>query len=427
MIAHFCDIDEWWSEALRPTLRTWEDLACEELESMHRTIAWKVKATNMNLEGEISQIRASCPAQTRITAERFAYQSHLGLVLADHLQAGRSHPCRKTAAEMVAEGVPVEAGARKSHCEKPEDEQYDAKKRLLAEAKERSRDGRFLAAVGGGAVPSNMAAQLMAEDHCVSGGEDEEPGVDVFDFHDSNSIVRDEVLESFLSDVPGVGVAARAAALRKQALKDLYVADKGQIPDSKCFSHRLACHELHPGLCITDDADIYADTIKFEKSLGNCLGPHCLHQFVGFSRIALGQAFLSCIHVTHHALKSTHHSFEKIAPLPAQAEMIYYVARRRARRWYAPMTHVLISMVAHGNGSYSLEQEGYKKWKFMSLWSVGKEILVGERRWAEVFVSVLKATRAQRCSYTFTVDPARAGWSVWPGVFQKPKQATPST
>ena len=299
MIAHFCDMDEWWSEQLRPTLQTWEDLAGEELESMHRTIAWKVKATNMNLEGEISQLRAACPARTIVSAERFAYQSHLGLVLADHLQAGRPHPCRTTASELLAAGVPVEAGARNSHCEKPEDNEYDAKKRLIAQAKERAPDGRFL--VGVAAVPRDVAAPLPVEDQCVPCGVDERQGVDMFDYHDSQNIVRDEVLESFLSDATGVGVAARAAALRKYALKDLYVADGGQIPDSKCFYHRLACHELHPGLCITDDADVYESTIKFEKSLGNCLGPHCLHEFVGFFRTPLGQALLSIplSHVTH--------------------------------------------------------------------------------------------------------------------------------
>ena len=90
------------------------------------------------------------------------------------------------------------------------------------------------------------------------------------------------------------------------------------------------------------------------------------------------------------------------------------------------MTHVLISLVAHGDGTYSLEQDGPKTWKFWSLWMVGKDFFAGERCWTEVFVSVLTAARSERGSYTFIVDIDTPRWSVWPGVFQKPKPVTPT-
>jgi hypothetical protein len=80
------------------------------------TIAKKVPATNMSLEGELSQIREATPVAKRDPhAERLCYLSHLSLLMKDHLDKGRRDSRGfQPRAKLLPQGVPLEQRPAKS-------------------------------------------------------------------------------------------------------------------------------------------------------------------------------------------------------------------------------------------------------------------------------------------------------------------------
>jgi hypothetical protein len=249
------------------------------------------KATNMAVEGLLSEMKAAVPFSKRAPhAEKMVFLSHLGQIMKNHLAAGRKD-CRAAESRetLIEQGAPVE-GRTGPTCARPDscwrNHQFAPWRRDNPEASQEDAI-EFTATLAGQwwqASEEERAAMIAVIDASV-GSEPDLPDVEapldhgpsLWDVGDEDLPVREEVLRAFLHshlDHAGsgfAGIARKAAAIRKAERDALIVRDSNDIPASRCYQHRLSCHERHPGLCAYDDADVYDDALLLAKSLENCL------------------------------------------------------------------------------------------------------------------------------------------------------------
>ena len=95
---------------MRSRMDSVDEMMTDEVQAMLLSLARNLKATNMWLEGELSQIKAAVPVGKRCPhSERLACLSHLSFLLKDHLASGRAdsrgQDCR---AALLLRGVPLE-------------------------------------------------------------------------------------------------------------------------------------------------------------------------------------------------------------------------------------------------------------------------------------------------------------------------------
>lgn len=106
------------------------------------------------------------------------------------------------------------------------------------------------------------------------------------------------------------GLACIAGRMRWQNRAALVAHGGGRtIPTDMKLSHRLACHERHPGVCWSRDSGMYADVLALASAIERwVISNHAAESFLKLSTPAL----------------------LGITP------MIVYVASTRARRMFAP-------------------------------------------------------------------------------------------
>ena len=107
-----CCLEADFSYWFHKSLQSVDDLKTEDCDMVLKKLE-KTKATNMRLEGELSEVRASVPTINRKpSAERYIYQSYLSFLYKEHLAAGRKDFLKDDPKEMVRSGVPLERNTR---------------------------------------------------------------------------------------------------------------------------------------------------------------------------------------------------------------------------------------------------------------------------------------------------------------------------
>lgn len=106
-----CCLDSWFSEFLRASVGTVEDLVQPEMRLLFQRVGYQfAKTTNMHLEGLLSEIKSAVPVGKRAAnAEKEAFLSHLKMLTKSHVQRGRPDPrtpVRRSA--LIDLGVPME-------------------------------------------------------------------------------------------------------------------------------------------------------------------------------------------------------------------------------------------------------------------------------------------------------------------------------
>ena len=138
-------------------------------------------------------------------------------------------------------------------------------------------------------VPEPESGELADEESALPEGfaaETVEPD-EIFDCGDSDWPVRAEVVRSFLEKEVGrasvAGVARKSLEVRQKAVSELIVYDQDDIPDSRRYSIRRSCSEMHPGICAWADRDIYWSALKLARNFEVCFGQEKLHRFAQLS------------------------------------------------------------------------------------------------------------------------------------------------
>jgi hypothetical protein len=293
-----CCLDAWLSEPLRSRLTCFEDLDEPSMVQLRIELGRGLaKATNMELEGLLSEIKASVPFSRRSpNSEKLAYLASLGERMKRHLASGlRDTRGPLPRSELLASNVPLE-NQRPVGSARPGPW-------VMAELAKFKRDNPQASA---SAITQKSAELRQSRPECPNVGRDlpdddlpdedlpdedlpkREAG-DYFEAGDDKWPIREQVLGSFVHSHPShsaagvAGFAQKASTIRKDEAHKLLVLDGGDIPLERVYSHRHSCLEAHPGLCVRADAAIYHDALALGKSLEACLGPALLHQYLHIS------------------------------------------------------------------------------------------------------------------------------------------------
>ena len=406
-----CCLDDDWGLPMRSRIGSVDEMMTDEFQAMLLSLARNLKATNMSLEGELSEIKAAVPVGKRCPhSERLAYLSHLSFLMKDHLASGRAdsrgQDCR---AALLLRGGPLEQTLAQKANDRPDTAwrlkrlwQWRQMHPSASAADEAAEVTRIAQQWSGLSDDEKSAANVGTDDSSkvdehgdcskVDMCEDEEDLS--FDIGDVFWPVRPDVLGSFLHDsgLEGVGlggVAAKALRLRKKAAPYLLVKDDRGIPDDRTFQQRLSCSQLHAGLCATRDRLVYAQALDLARSLEACLSRKLLHSFV-----KLVQPGDSGVHL-----------------------MCFYFARLRARRLHMQCTHCLVRCVSHPDGRWSLAQSRLHVWDFVTPWALARELL--NAKWVAVQVVRLRVANRDGASVLPLED--LDAYDVWPALYKRPK------
>ena len=158
------------------------------------------------------------------------------------------------------------------------------------------------------------------------------------------------------------GFATIGCERRAEHRQTLVVSgSKRTLPVHEQLSHRFACSERHPGLCVTQDVEIYEDALQFAKSL---------------------EAFVACHHVVHKFIRIFEPSLPDDDDAAARMERVVFVAASRARRTFSPQVLPLTmcgwDVPDDLEGKYKVsfpESRDRPGFEHASVWSLGKTFL----------------------------------------------------
>ena len=191
-----------------------------------------------------------------------------------------------------------------------------------------------------------------------------------------------EVLDRYCVTHSACGLAGFSDQQRRANVHRICVRDRGDVKDETQYMLQLSCSELHPGLCATDDQDVYADAIQLAKSFEHCISRDFLYQFI---------LVTDKIYVAGH---------------PPGRAFMYYVARIRARKPTRQMTHVLVQFRKSGS-QYKPAQRGTDLREYTNLWVIAKTIL--RQAWPEVWVYIVPHRSRDDGSVSFHRELVESG------------------
>ena len=372
-----CDLDELFGKPLRLLLRSPQDLQKPEHRALRAELNHRLKATNMKLESELAAVRAALPRGKACPgAEMQCYLPHVSMILQQHVATGRPNPnAPEKQADLIRENVPLE--------QRPARRWFRPDRTALNAKNTRRCDGSI-----------ESPETCVVEDALPQADEQHYDYDALWDIGDDQLPMRESVLRRFLAEASNrstVGCANKAAEIRKTNAASLIVKDNNAVPAEKKFCIRLSCRELHPGLCCSRDSEVYRDALQLAKSLERCIGEHLLYKFILLKEGTPGD----------------------------RRGKFFYVCRRRRRRPYSQMTHVLAKVRRTNTGSYVFQEMQAKRWFFWTLWSVAKTLL--EARWARILVCELSWLNNDDGSVVVN-NSALNQWEVWPSTFKSPKK-----
>ncbi len=362
------------------TLR--QELWSGEFQAWLRHLERWGPSTNMELEGLLAEIKASCrpPTAKGSNAEKFAYLGLLTQLMHRHLAAGRPD-CRKTSYQDLKEsGMPLDvprsepgrarsgrpdtayimSGLHRFIREHPGcslEEQGAERRRLHAEWVAMGPDGQqaHMASTKqpGGVVskdegeqqevPPSLAGHFFAPSW-ESGS---------WDWPVSPQALR--LLQESCPTAHADGLANKMQQVRWDGMGSLLLQDQGLIQSDEVFCHRFSCWEKHPGLCSTKHAAIYHES----KQLASLLEIFFVaDHLLGFFRIQPDQAF--------RPEASTRYFDPSI---------VVFFAHKRQRRFHAQVTHVFIRCTFLTDGAYAFHQQKAMSLGYLNVWMLARLLI----------------------------------------------------
>ena len=318
-----CCLDEGFSTPLLEKLRLAADPVAElmgpEMQALLIQLRRNlVKSTNMELESLLARAKASVPYSKRAPlSEKIVYNSFLNELMQDHIRRGRADSRgQESRTTLLERGVPLrqirKVGAPHSHsrwmfvmfhrwkalhpCASREDaaQEYRAIVARWASMPDAERADEISRLPVQWHVPEFESVELVDEESAPPEGFAAEPADqdavnEMFDFGDSDWPVRAEIVRSFLElqQEPGqascAGAARKSLAARQNAVPGMIVYEQADIPDSRRYTIRRSCSEMHPGICAWADHDIYWRALKLARNFEVCFGQEKLHRFAQLS------------------------------------------------------------------------------------------------------------------------------------------------
>lgn len=412
-----CCRDEWLTKPILECLHGSRSLlASPEMKALQTRLAMDTHATNMRLEGEFSEIKASAPiGRSVITAEKQSYIAYLDKMLKTHVaRGGQDSRVPLKPAELIRSGVPMQR-RQPSAFHRPDMRWHNEHLRnwrqhhpgcTLDQHQEKSRE---LSTQWHNMTPDEKSSALQAledpepprEPHATA--RSRAPATRFpFDVEDPGSLwvpgdetwpVRPEVLSDFLSQQcgGGTGVANRAFEVRQKLSNILTVVEEGAVPNEREFQRCMSCWELHPGLCFHLDSGIYSDCLKFAVSLERFLGADMLHRYYKL--------------------------FDALEPRSCK---YFYFSWRRARNPQSAVTHCIINCDVTDQG-VSLSTVTPRIWDYATLWSLARTVL--NARWTRVLVGrVVSTSRTDGSDLVGITEHGMSVEEVWPIEYRRPAQ-----
>ncbi len=271
-----CCLDAAFSLPLRRTLRRPEDLQSPQLQALLVQLRRKVLATNMLLEGILSQIKAAVPNTPRNglpLAEKLCYLGLLSQVLHSHIEKGRIGPrsCKPGVETLKAMGL-LDRAAAPLPAKRPDTTLRNHMRSTVV----RRRVALQLDS-GGAAQPAEAEAGDAA-----TGGAAQPAELAEWPLGSNAWPVTPECLEQFLQSAGSShGVASKMPRIRWANRDAVLMEDKGLIGPTEKFDRRFSCAQAHPGLCRTKHAAYYQDALRL-----------AWHIERGFTAADLGHYFL---------------------------------------------------------------------------------------------------------------------------------------
>ena len=332
-----CCLDSWLSEPLQYAIPTREAWMMEDKRLLLLQLRRKLWMTNMQMERRLRQARKAVPLMNGVPmAESMAYMAHLSTMERDHTERGGANPFQDNRKTMIAAQVPV-VPLRKDRCRAPRPDvswvnhkmasthtdptMGPTRKSFCQEYKNMTADERRenQGVKGQGAVVAKDESRQEARPSNSSSSSR------AFSCGDEVWPISPEVMEEF--NKGGTGYATAGYRLRWKR-KDGLVAsgDKNLIPHEHTFQKRFSCQQRHPGLCYSEDSDVYTSALQVAKNIEAWCTADKLH---GYARI--------------------------YNPDDDSAAQVLYIADKRSRRTYSPQVVVFALCGARDADELALE------------------------------------------------------------------------
>ena len=192
----------------------------------------------------------------------------------------------------------------------------------------------------------------------------------------------------------GGGVWKRFYEKRSEVREACVVKNRDSLPTS-AITLPAACWQVHPGLCVTEDAAIYDKCLEVAR--------HIERYFVGDLR---------------------HNYFCLIGSQADQAIPCYmqymYFAHSRARRRKTPVTHVFVKVARARNDVLTLETRGADLLAYQTSWSLAKAALhVQTERLQAVKLAIERTPGRRQVCWS---EELLGGAEVWPAPAKRAKK-----
>jgi hypothetical protein len=372
-----CDRDKYASAPFLSRIEHVDKLRTPDLQSFRDALRNELKGANMGMESLLAEVRAALPRGKQwASAEGQCHLPYLGQLLKTHLAKKRPHPSAdETRETLLQEGVSVELRPPKRWA-RPDNISAQCEQSACApavDAQARASDDVALA-------PAEPTPPIQ-DDACWP-GDAELPA--------KEQIVKDYAYASSMgSGRCAEGLANKAKSIRQENASRLVVFDDGGIPREKFFDIHLCCLEMHPGLCMSEDADVYQNSIMLARSLENCLHNSLLYKLI--------------------LLKDADTNRGKM----------FFISRVRRRQTFYQVTHVLAACERQSDGTWMLKsREDSLGWDFRTLWTVAKTIL--RQGWPRINAVELTWTSHRNGTMSVSNNAVHC-WEVWPSIFKRPK------
>lgn len=147
----------------------------------------------------------------------------------------------------------------------------------------------------------------------------------------------------------GVSSAIHEAVFR---LRDkAFIVDKGAIPEGEKFVLAMACHQVHPGICLTRDQAFYKDALAMAKDVEKFFDSRMVGRFF---RILVKP---------------------RLESEPYDESVYLYFCHRRERRPHAPVNRMFVVYKPGGSeGFFVPEQLQDGRLTFLNPWSLARRV-----------------------------------------------------
>ena len=143
-------------------------------------------------------------------------------------------------------------------------------------------------------------------------------------------------------------------SLRWSSREHVVIKDRHCVQERDVFTHRFACAQKHPELCITKDAPIYDACMQVASLL---------------------ESYFAAQHLR---------SFFRLRPPGAVdgapgtffgTDVVVYFSHKRSRRFHAQVTHVFVQCQYLTDGEFAFRQRDHFLFEYLNQWTLAKLLL----------------------------------------------------